>query len=368
MNKKNRSIIKKFSLLLSLILLLTITIQPTFAYYVTKTDSVKNTFRPLQQIAYDLLLTKTVEHPFGETYVIPQGIGFWYQVDLGESYANQELTIVKGTQEAETVSTDETGVVTIWMNPGVATYIQGIAEGTVATVTELNDGEYAKAGFAVKDNISSKEVTITADGAAVEFVNVYTPMPVQNPKISVIGEKLLDGRDWQVGDTFTFILEEQNEQGQWITVAEDTVTYDVNDDMFNMFDFTEGLQFYGFDEVGTYHFRISEKEGNAEYMTYDDALKEFTVTVGDPDMDGYLEIQNVEDYYETVVTKDQKTGSYKVSVTFTNKYIDTSVAPSPEESPKTGDVSPESVGVIVAIGLVTAMMLAATGKRRKYTK
>ena len=55
-----------------------------------------NTFKPLQNITSDLVISKTVEHPLGEGYAIPDNIAFDFEVNLGKDYAGSRLTTTNG--------------------------------------------------------------------------------------------------------------------------------------------------------------------------------------------------------------------------------------------------------------------------------
>ncbi|MBQ8663629.1 MAG: hypothetical protein IJ471_07205 [Eubacterium sp.] len=365
MNKKKRSIFKKIGLLLSLVLIFAVTSQSTLAYYVTKSETVVNTFKPIEKIVYNLLLTKTVEHPFGEVYVIPENIGFWYEVDLGETYANRELSITKGVEQKETVLTDENGVFEVWMDPGVSVYVQGIAEGTAVTVTELTDEQNMLSGFAPKDGISSKEVTIAADGGAVDFVNVYTPDSVMAFDLNVWGKKEMDGREWRTGDSFGFLLDVKDKAGNWMNVGEANIEYDaVYGEESKAFYFIESLEEYEFAEAGTYSFRVTEEAGTEVGMEYDDAEKTFQVVVGDADMDGRLEIQDVVAGTGITVTKDAKTGVYNISMKFLNTYTEPVEPSDPGVSPPTGDDSQMPLAALLTIVCAAAVLLASAGRRK----
>ena len=58
MNKKN---FKGLLLFLSLFLILTVTVESTFAFIVTNTSNVNNTFKPYEFNENDLIINKTLE-------------------------------------------------------------------------------------------------------------------------------------------------------------------------------------------------------------------------------------------------------------------------------------------------------------------
>ena len=300
----------------------------------TKTDSLVNVFTPFESIINNLFITKTVEHPFGENYIIPDNIVFDFQVNLGSTYAGSKVNTTNGEKIADT-----NGVITITIKPGVAIGIQGIEEGTKVSVTEvLKDGS----GFSVKDGMVTKEATISADGdGVIDFVNFYTPAKVVATNLNVTGTKVLEGREWKEGDEFTFELSQDDGGGGWKSIGQKTVAYDDSNKNFNKFDFSDVIHTLEFSQAGTYSFRISEVSGNISGIIYDKNVNEFHVLVGDKDMDGKLEIQSVTVTGNTTVTKDEALDIYNIVANFENKFTNPEQPEQPEEpeqleEPKTG--------------------------------
>lgn len=302
---------KILTILLSLIFIFTAVMHSTMAFLVTQTEPLINTFIPFQGIVNDLILTKTVEHPLGAGYVIPDHIGFDFEINLGSAYANATVSTTDGEKTA-----DENGVITVMAKPDVPVAIEGIDEGTTVTVTEL---PYAGSGFAVKDGIASKETTISAeDTASVDFTNVYTPLEVQPVNLYLTGAKILDGRAWLEDDTFSFLLEQDLGNNNWVPLGTKTIAYDADDENFYQFDFNDIIQELTFDHIGTYKFRLSEIIGDLPETDYDHTVNEFRVIVTDKDMDGRLEIQDVTASQNGIVIKDETTGEFTVDILFTN--------------------------------------------------
>ncbi len=301
---------KHLALALSLCVTLSATVQSTFGFLTTRSQQIENTFQPQQLVEGDLILLKTIEHPFGENYRVPENLSFDFKVELGSHYALTTLETTEGT-----VITDENGTLLVSLQPDAPIGINGIDEGTEVTVTEL---AAMPKGFAPKDELT-QTVTVSPDGnTTAEFVNVYTPAPVR-PMITVGGTKILAGRDWQPDDRFTFLLEQQ--------VGDDRVLLDVDTiTEETAFGFDAAMQSLSFDTAGEYVFYISELDGSLADMTYDAAVYDFTVTVADADMDGSLEIASVTSE-NAAVTENEIAGSYDVSVSFTNAYT----APAPED-------------------------------------
>lgn len=313
---KNKRI-RRLALFASLIMLLTSTVNTTFGFIVTKTDSIINTFTPFESILSDLLISKTVEHPFDSGYVIPDNISFDFKVDFGSLYAN---TTIKTT--AGNIIADNNGSINVSLKPGTSLGVEDIDAGTKVTVTEVQNSD---SGFAVKDGAVTKEAIVTEDGnVKIEFINVYTPASMKPVNVTVGGTKILEGREWQDGDTFSFTLEQNTEGDTWVLLGTKTITYDAENAAFNTFDFSDLMQNLTFDKVGTYTFRMSEVVGNLENVDYDKTVNKFAVEVTDIDMDGKLEVGDVTGTQNAVVTKDN--GKFNVSVTFNNTFV-----PNPED-------------------------------------
>lgn len=313
-------------MLLCLVMLITSTVNTTYGFIVTATDPLVNTFVPEEHQLSGLTIHKTVEHPYGSDYKIPDNIVFEFMVELGDYYANAKLTTSAGE-----ITADETGTLYVTVKPGVAFTVEGLKEGTVARVTELPT---ALSGFALEGE-ETREVTIGADGSVtVEFVNVYTPESVKPDNVSVLGTKILEGRSWQAGDSFTFLLE-QKQGEEWSSLGQKTVTFEATNPNFNRFDFTDVMQDLTFDAPGTYDFRMSEVTGELEHVDYDQTVNHFSIHVTDVDMDGKLEINTVTGTENAAVSLSD--GHYTVSVTFNNTY-EPPVLPDPDNLRITVDV------------------------------
>lgn len=307
---------KSIALLLSLVLIVAWLIGPSLAYIVTGTTSLINTFISGLTPEGDLIIQKTVEHPFGGNYMIPENIEFTFQVELGEVYASKTVDTSKGEQTA-----DANGMITVSVKPGGSVAIRSIVEGTNVTVTEIQN----MAGFSVKDGEISRTVTINSKtDITVRFVNTYIPLKADSEKLNVSGVKNLVGRDWQAGDAFTFQLDYRfvgTEDGGWTTLGTETVIYEQDGSAdFNQFDFSELVHEVDFDKIGVYAFRVSEVEGSIGGITYDDIISYFDVRIDDADMDGMLEIQDVSGSSNATVSRNEADRTYYVSVEFTNQY------------------------------------------------
>lgn len=311
-------IIRRIAMLLSLVMLITSTIGTTYCYIVTKTDPITNVFVPGTAGVSGLAISKTVEHPLGDDYAVPDNISFDFNVELGSYYAGAKLKTTVGEMTA-----NESGTLSVSIKPGVTFGIEGLEEGTVVKVTEKMT---SLDGFAVKGD-ATKTVTVGADGtASIEFVNTYTPDAAKPSNITVGGVKILEGREWQTGDNFTFVLEQKDGES-WKEIGKQTVTYNAANADFSKFNFSDVFQALTFDKVGTYTFRMSEVVGTLENVDYDKTVNHFTVKVTDVDMDGKLEINAVAGTENAKVTKTD--GRYDISVTFNNTFVPP-VVPDPD--------------------------------------
>lgn len=322
---KQITIYKMMALLLSVSILLTTVLGGTFAHLITKTPSLINTFLSGLDPTGDLVISKEVTHPFGNGYNIPDGLSFDFSISLGESYAGKTVDTSLGD-----ITADENGVITLSVVAGKAVRICDLVGGTAVTVTE---------GFATGFTpYGGAEKTITIQRGTenrIEYVNDYAPSPVSSVNLTVSGTKLLEGRDWQEGDSFTFQLDYKLAgEETWEKAGETSVSYELIEvtdpetqevhyepkSDFDKFSFTDLVQSITYDTAGEYSFRVSEVDGTIGGITYDKVVSYFDVTVGDADMDGYLEIQDVKGYHNAVAFYDESNGDYHVDVTVNNKY------------------------------------------------
>lgn len=358
---KKGKVLRRIAILLSTVALLASTVHTTYGYIVTSAGPLVNIFKPQDVQVSGLALEKKVEHPLGLDYKIPDNISFDFKIELGDYYANTKLETTAGQ-----MTTDEKGNLTVAVKPGRVLGIEGLDEGTVVKVTEENTNHM---GFAVKGD-ATQTVTAGADGnVEVSFTNIYTPASVTLENVIVKGTKVLEGRDWKKGDTFTFKLE-QHAGDKWNELGKKTITYDANKKDYNTFEFTDIIKNLSFDKVGTYEFRISEIAGSLENVDYDRSVNRFTIKVTDVDMDGQLEINEVTGFGNSKVTK--KDDIHTLVVTFNNKFVPPVIPdPTPINVPirieKTienqGDVKLGTEGFeIVLENMTTGELLATTTK------
>lgn len=318
---KSFSMGKKLTLLLAVVIIAAMGIGSTFAYVITGTPSLVNLFINGLNPDGNLTIEKTLVHPYGKDYKLPEDLAFTFDVELGDKYAGETLKTTQGDKTA-----DESGKLTVSIAPSSRVTIYDIDEETAVTVTETHLGK----GFTAKE--PSKSVTIEKyKDNFLSFANTYAPAKAPTKDLAVGGRKTLEGRQWKVGDQFTFALELYDaEKEEWVSLAEDDVTYEETEvtkadgsveiapvEGFDTFDFNDDIRKFDFDEVGTYRFRVKEMEDQnpAGGVTYDKSESYFDIIVTDTDMDGYLEIQEI-----TSTSSNTKIEKQKVDISFVNRY------------------------------------------------
>lgn len=303
-------IIRKLLLVVSVLMIITSSVQGTMAFLVAKTDTITNIFIPVN--FGGLILDKGVEHPLGDGYTIPNTVSFDFEISLGGGYAGKKVDTNYGSYNA-----DSRGAFTVSVRPGASLVITDLTEGTPVTVTEIS----TLPGFTPKDNVTVRSATVGADGnVKIDFVNVYDPESVTAQNLTLKGKKTLEGRDWQSGDEFTFILEQKNGEN-WSELGKATVTYDENNADFDKFDLTDKINTLVFDTVGTYSFRIYEQKGDLDRVDYDETVNEFKIVVTDADMDGFLEIKTVSATQNATAAENSLKNGYDIFVEFNNTFV-----------------------------------------------
>ena len=284
-------------------------------------DSIDFTNAPI--VKGNLIITKTVTHPFGSGYTVPSGLEFDISVTLdGINVANQTYEAVT-SKGAITVTADENGRIDFKLAHGEGISISGIPEGTKYSVTETD----IEAGFSVSDNSKNLSGTIVADeNITASLVNNYVPEPV-TPNVEVTVIKELLGREFKEGDKFEFLLERYDGREGSHHDEVDRVTVSAMRDVKNgKLVAVMDLSAERLTEAGYYSYVISEvndKElGNGiPGMSYDTTFRHFSITVADDDMDGKLEISDVEAV--APVSASKVNGGWTVNATFVNSYAPT---------------------------------------------
>jgi len=171
-----------------------------------------------------------------------------------------------------------------------------VSEGQVPTGYAFQEVRYSDANRVIEDN----------DLDEAHVINSYSLFPV-HPNVKIQGEKTLDTNeaDWG-GETFTvellrinnFADQDPDPTGLYDTMTESDPHYEID------------LSSIPFTSPGTYYFRAVEKipENRNENIAYDRTYGLFSITVGDADADGALEVQAVNAYQTTTVSGDNTNG------------------------------------------------------------
>ena len=292
---------KNAAFVLAIVVALAAVLAGTTAYLISQTEPVLNTFLSGVDPYGSITLTKSVEHPYGDDYVIPEDIRFRFEIDLGNDNAGKSFS---------GYIADDNGVVTLNIPDGTSVTLDEIPAGLDVVVSEVDIPN----GFSVKGDNERTLTVAKARDTKTDYINEYVPDPADND-ITLIGEKKIEGRKWKDTDEFKFILERYDGK-KWVKVAEKSATKESK-----TFDFTQELQSVSFDETGTYLFRVSEAAGSIGGVTYDTTVSYFDVVITDDGMDGKLDISEVTSTSSKAeITQDEETGAYSVSLAFTNDY------------------------------------------------
>ena len=192
------------------------------------------------------------------------------------------------------------------------------------TITEACPPSYAEAGVTcsttpivvsvtLKDNgngtISPEAVTVNGQPVPTETLSgktVYVAGSVENSysakgsgEIKV--KKILKGREWKSDDSFTFTLEKVNETAPMPSVTEITIKKENKD-------YTASFGTFDFPGPGTYQYKVLEKKGTIDGITYDETEHPVTIVVKD-DGNGHLVADTGSELVQTV----ESTNTYDAS-------------------------------------------------------
>lgn len=156
-----------------------------------------------------LAISKTVVTPdgFDESYY--NDFDFTFDISIPGAAGKTFKATVKGTDgevhgdKSWNLTLDANGHAEHTLKHGETLYVYGIDSGITYTVTER-----AAAGFATAPSTSSCEGTTEAGlESKADFTNTYSATGKLAGENALVGEKILDGRDWFASDSFTFILQ-----------------------------------------------------------------------------------------------------------------------------------------------------------------
>lgn len=255
---RKKAFMRRIALLVSLLVLMTSTIQTTYGFIVVMTDPVINTFMPEEVMSGDLVITKEVEHKMGPGYMVPSDDEFTFKVELKSSsfsYKETSLKVYDGSVMS-LVKTDEDGVLTVKVKGGQSVMIGGIDKGTEAVITEILTGLDT---YTVKGK-DTKKVIIDEDGEEVIFTNIYDPGSVPSVTVPVTVTKVMSygpgAGSFDPEGKFEFVLHEEGASaGASQYVGEDGKVH------FNLM-FTEA-------DAGEHTFILSETDNDIPDVEYD---------------------------------------------------------------------------------------------------
>ncbi len=269
----------------------------------------------------NVILSKTVEHPLGSSYEIPANLSFEFEITITDAEGNPRANKTYHTATGSTIVTDDFGMATVKLHAGQSIRLNDLTETDIVTVREINLPD----GFTAKETQLSASVS-AATNAVLAFVNTYDPEKVDPVNVTVRGTKELVGRDWLDSDVFTFELQRYDRSAvTWnrIGTAQTVTRADPT------FDFTAILRTETYTQTGIYHYRIVEVyDANAAIggISYDTNPRYFNVVVTDSDMDGMLEITEVNSPGSATVVYDDGGLVWNVDTSFTNSYAPTGSA------------------------------------------
>ena len=227
--------------------------------------------------------------------------------------------------------------------------IEYTAEGTyVYTLEEKNDGKdlitYDTTKYTLTVNVEDKDGELKATTVVTKgeetvtdygFTNIYTPEDVETI-LSI--QKILENKSEETMGLNGFIFQ--------LLEAEAEEAFTATSDDEGKAEFT--LSFSAADVGKTYIYKLSEKAGDVEDMTYDDTVYEIKVVVSQNAETGELVL---------TVTKDDE--AIDGSMEFTNVY-----APVSEEPPKTADDFNMILWSTLCLGAAVMLAVLVIGKKQ----
>lgn len=155
-----------------------------------------------------LAISKKVVTPdgFDESYY--NNLDFAFDILIPEAAGKTFKAVVKGTDgkvhgdESWDLTLDATGHAEHTLKHGETLYVYGIPSGTAYSVAER-----ALDGFETTPSALREGVTEAGLEAKADFTNTYSATSTLSGRDALLGEKVLDGRDWFASDSFTFILQ-----------------------------------------------------------------------------------------------------------------------------------------------------------------
>lgn len=324
-------------------------------------DQVVVTLGNNGKIAYpvsgDLQISKTVD--WGTTGAEHNDKEFTYTVDLGNANNGGAADVqgnfdyIKYNAQGQPVDVDgnpqqvtegaepaATGQITdggnLTLKNGERVVVKGLPSDTPFTVTENAEAGYNAAntvnGAASADGRIATGTIASSDMIAVAYTNTYTVAKTTLSGGSLHGTKVLTGRDWKDGESFTFTLSAVTPNapmpGEPSVTLTNTDQTNYTEDQKVPFDFGE----IEYSSVGKYVYLIQETRGTESGLNYSSAVYRVTVNVTD-DGAGNL-TASIESVYRTFNDDAASTGENESqwpsiddgNALFTNKFLGNDVA------------------------------------------
>ena len=233
-----------------------------------------------------LAISKTVAVPAGFDENNYNNLDFTFNISIPGAAGKTFKATVKGEDgtahgdESWDLTFNATGQATHTLKHGETLYVYGLAQGTTYTVTEK-----AASGFKTSPSTPQKGTVQAGLEAKAKFTNTYSAKGTLYGEKNLVGEKILNGRDWLASDSFTFILQglrgapmpEGSEKDiSKVVVKSPEGTKSGTRVAFNFGDIA-------YDAPGTYTYQIYEpaKEATTPGVSTSLALYTVTVTVED---------------------------------------------------------------------------------------
>lgn len=313
------------------------------------------------KIAYpvsgDLQIAKTVD--WGTTGAVHNDKEFTYTVDLGKAnnggaadvqgsfdyikYNAQgqpvdadgnPQQVAEGAEPAATGQITDGGTLTLKNNERVV--IKGLPSDTAFKVTENAEAGYTAAntveGTASENGAVATGTIASSDMIEVAYTNTYTVTSTNLAAGSLHGTKVLTGRDWKDGESFTFTLSAVTPNAPMPGESSVTLT---NTDQANYTENQEVPFTFGeieYSSVGKYVYLIREARGTESGLNYSSAVYRVTVNVTD-DGAGNL-TASIESMYRTFNDDGASAGQDETewpsiddrNALFTNNFLGNDVA------------------------------------------
>ena len=229
-----------------------------------------------------LAISKTVAVPAGFNEGYYNDLNFTFNISIPGAANETFKATVKGKDgrpHGDTswdLTLDANGNATHTLKHGETLYVYGLPRGTTYTVTEE-----AANGFETSPTVSQEGTIEAGLEAKAEFRNTYSAKGTLFGNESLVGQKILDGRDWLASDSFTFIL-----QGLYGAPMPEGAEEDISRIVVTS---SEGMpsgtpvDFYfgdiSYDAPGKYYYQIYEPVEDATTAGVTTSLSLYNVTV-----------------------------------------------------------------------------------------